>query len=58
MPTSINAQRSLVFGHPPKVVWIRTGNCSTADVERLLRTSQPLVAAFLADEVASVLTLM
>jgi predicted nuclease of predicted toxin-antitoxin system len=23
-------QRSFLFGHPPKVVWIRRGNCSTA----------------------------
>jgi predicted nuclease of predicted toxin-antitoxin system len=25
-------QRSFMFGHPPKVVWVRLGNCSTADV--------------------------
>jgi len=30
-------QRSLVLGHPPKVIWVRLGNCSTADVEQLLR---------------------
>lgn len=29
--------RSLVRGHPPKVVWVRRGNCSTRDVEELLR---------------------
>jgi predicted nuclease of predicted toxin-antitoxin system len=28
---------SLLLGPPPKVVWIRLGNCSTADVARLLR---------------------
>ena len=22
--------RSMILGHPPKVVWIRTGNCSTS----------------------------
>lgn len=27
-------QRSLVFGHPPKVVWLRLGNCSTAEIAR------------------------
>lgn len=26
-------QRSFLFGHPPKVVWIRCGNCSTAAIE-------------------------
>src|SRR2546423_15076214 len=30
-------QRSFVLGYPPKVVWVRLGNCSTADVEMLLR---------------------
>jgi predicted nuclease of predicted toxin-antitoxin system len=28
-------QRSFVLGFPPKVVWVRLGNCSTADVEEL-----------------------
>jgi predicted nuclease of predicted toxin-antitoxin system len=32
-------ERSLLFGFPPKVVWIRRGNCSTDDIERLLRDS-------------------
>jgi predicted nuclease of predicted toxin-antitoxin system len=26
-------QRSFLLGHPPKVVWIRRGNCSTGDIE-------------------------
>jgi predicted nuclease of predicted toxin-antitoxin system len=30
-------QRSLLFGAPPKVVWLRIGNCRTKDVENLLR---------------------
>src|SRR5687767_130147 len=30
-------QRSFVFGPPPKVVWVRLGNCSTSDVVALLR---------------------
>lgn len=29
-------QRSFLMGHPPKVVWIRRGNCSTRDIERML----------------------
>jgi predicted nuclease of predicted toxin-antitoxin system len=31
------AEHCLVMGAPPKVVWIRRGNCSTATVESLLR---------------------
>jgi predicted nuclease of predicted toxin-antitoxin system len=29
-------QRSFVPGHPPKLVWVRLGNCSTSDVETLV----------------------
>ena len=34
-------QRSFLLGHPPKVVWIRRGNCSTRDIETLLRHRHP-----------------
>jgi predicted nuclease of predicted toxin-antitoxin system len=30
-------QRNLLFGPPPRVVWIQLGNCTTRDVERVLR---------------------
>jgi predicted nuclease of predicted toxin-antitoxin system len=30
-------QRSLLYGQPPKVIWIRRGNCSTGEIERILR---------------------
>ena len=30
-------ESSLIAGAPPKVVWIRRGNCSTSDVETILR---------------------
>ena len=33
-------QRSLVEGPPPKVVWVQIGNCTTSDVERILRRHQ------------------
>lgn len=32
-------QRALLSGPPPKVVWIRTGNCATRQVEMVLRQS-------------------
>lgn len=28
---------SMLFGLPPYVVWIRRGNCSTRDIEQILR---------------------
>jgi len=50
-------QRSFVFGHPPKVVWVRLGNCSTSDVERLLRGRFAAIKAFYEDDYASFLSL-
>ncbi len=37
---------SVLLGPPPKVVWIRLGNCSTADVGRLLRFRAGEIHAF------------
>lgn len=39
-------QRALVFGAPPKVVWIRLGNCRSGVVEALLRQRFEDVTAF------------
>jgi predicted nuclease of predicted toxin-antitoxin system len=49
--------RALLFGHPPKVVWVRRGNCSTAAVAALLRVRQADLLAFEADPTASLLAL-
>lgn len=50
-------QRSLVRGHPPKVVWIRTGNCTTDHIAQLLRHHRGDLAAFGDDPESSILTL-
>ena len=50
-------QRSFVFGAPPKVVWVRLGNCSTSDVADLLRRYVQTLAEFESDEFASFLSL-
>jgi predicted nuclease of predicted toxin-antitoxin system len=50
-------RRSFVLGHPPKLVWIRLGNCSTSEVERLLRQSFASITAFHNDDEASFLVL-
>ena len=49
--------RSLVFGYPPKVIWVRLGNCSTSDVKNLLRKHSELIQTFNDDEFASFLAL-
>jgi predicted nuclease of predicted toxin-antitoxin system len=50
-------QRALLYGHPPKVIWVRLGNCSTAAVAALLRSRLVDVLAFEADPAASFLAL-
>lgn len=37
---------SILRGAPPKVVWLRLGNCTTADVARLLRQHVADLQAF------------
>ena len=37
---------SAAFGHPPKVIWIRTGNCPTGVVHSLLRDTYDEIEAF------------
>jgi predicted nuclease of predicted toxin-antitoxin system len=50
-------QQALLYGHPPKVVWLRVGNCSTTAIASLLRERLHEVLAFEADPEASVLAL-
>ena len=42
-------------GPPPKVVWLRLGNCSTRRIEEALRRVEDAVAALEADRTVSVL---
>lgn len=48
-------QRSVLLGHPPKVIWIRLGNCRTADVASLLLNSKNIIHAFGDDKEKSIL---
>ncbi len=50
-------QRTLLFGHPPKVIRIELGNCSTTNVETLLRWRVDRIRAFISDEDAACLAL-
>ncbi len=50
-------QRSFLYGHPPKVVWLRLGNCSTEQVAQTLRRHAHHLAAFEADAEAAFLAL-
>jgi predicted nuclease of predicted toxin-antitoxin system len=48
---------SLLLGFPPKVIWIRIGNCTTQQVENLLRNNRGAIAAFESDPVVGLLSL-
>jgi len=50
-------ERSFLLGHPPKVIWIRRGNCSTDDVISLLRDHHAAMLMFEGDEEGSFLAL-
>jgi predicted nuclease of predicted toxin-antitoxin system len=49
--------RSILHGHPPKVMWIRSGNCSTDLVETLLRKNFVEIELFDTSPQASFLAL-
>ncbi|MEP7039395.1 MAG: DUF5615 family PIN-like protein [Acidobacteriota bacterium] len=50
-------QRSLLFGHPPKVVRLRVGNCTVRMIEELLRKHSEIIHTFASDEKKSYLVL-
>lgn len=50
-------QRCIIFGHPPKLIWLRTGNCSTRLITDLLRSRCELIREFLQSGTESLLVL-
>ena len=51
------ADLSVLRGFPPKVVWIRRGNCSTSNIENLLRDHNSEIENLAADSTSGILTL-
>jgi len=47
------AEMSALYGPPPKVIWLRCGNQSTAFVERLLRDHAETIILFEQDDTAA-----
>jgi len=50
-------QRSFTFGRPPKIIWLRLGNCATSQAEEVLWRNFIAISAFYEDDVASFLSL-
>ena len=40
------ANLSIAFGAPPKVILMQTGNCSTAEIERIIRRNAVALGEF------------
>jgi predicted nuclease of predicted toxin-antitoxin system len=53
------SDRSVLYGIPPKVIWLRIGNCTTVRAAFVLRDAFPRIQAFLAakEESSLILTL-
>lgn len=50
-------QRSFLLGAPPRVIWIRRGNCSTNDIIQLLSQRRGTIDKLEADSEAAFLVL-
>ena len=51
------SELSLMWGFPPKVVWIRRGNCSTREIETMLRKNYAFIEALSTDHNTGILML-
>jgi len=51
------AELSLLRGAPPKVIWIRRGDCTTGDIERVLRDNAGMAEQLGGDPGITVLVL-
>ncbi len=48
---------SFMRGHPPKVIWLRSGNGPSEQVFEILARSRALIEAFVVDPARAILTL-
>jgi predicted nuclease of predicted toxin-antitoxin system len=48
---------SVLRGFPPKVIWVRLGNCTTQQIEDLIRNNNEVVTAFESDQTVGLLSL-
>jgi predicted nuclease of predicted toxin-antitoxin system len=50
-------ERSVLRGSPPKVIWLRVTNCTTAEIEHLLRAARSVIDRFINEDQESCLLL-
>ena len=51
------SDRSTLYGHPPKVIWIRMGNATTNRIEAALKAQTEQIEAFSRDDELGVLAI-
>ena len=51
------SELSLIRGFPPKVIWIRIGNCTTNDIESLIRSHTQEIERFYSASTLGILIL-
>jgi predicted nuclease of predicted toxin-antitoxin system len=51
-------QRSLLYGHPPKFVFLRVGNSPTSKIVQILRDNFTTISQFYDSETESILVLI
>jgi predicted nuclease of predicted toxin-antitoxin system len=51
------SELSLLLNFPPKIIWIRRGNCSTNDIEKILRGNYEAIVTLSDDPDQGILTL-
>lgn len=47
----------VVWGFPPKIIWIRRGNCTTATIENILRQNHEAIETLADDDEVGLLVL-
>lgn len=50
-------QRSFLFGHPPKIIWIQKGNCSTDEIYDTILDHHEDIDRFINDSESSFLVI-
>jgi predicted nuclease of predicted toxin-antitoxin system len=51
------SELGVVRGFPPKIIWIRRGNCSTQEIESILRENYAAIKTLSDDNETGILTL-
>ena len=51
------AEISMQHGFPPKLIWLRLGNCRTEEIEELIRVNYDFIAQLVEDEERGIVSL-